>query len=243
MATKVPKSPGGVQQPITAQQQRTQRTQKTEKKPAAGKAALRAQITDTAATEQQSFTGQTIAGVTSPLTQMMWSGIELLAKKNGYTSPGQADPLSMLMSALGPTEKPDEALSKESRDATRRQFVSIGFEREKAGELVNLLAFVVAGLYTDPTHKKRSRENVIQHEIDNIRAGITDIKKSAYPEREQKLAKVLGDLMSYANDINKRTEGLQGKELPEPLKVAVERMRAVFAITSIISSHVLPSQS
>jgi hypothetical protein len=239
MATKIPKPAGGA----VAPQQRPLRAQKAEKKQSTSKVAERAQVVDSHGVDPHSLAGQTIAGVTSPLTAVMWSGIELLARSNGYNGQGQADPLSMLMSALGSSEKPEDALSKESRDASRRQFVSVGFEREKAGELVNLLAFVVAGMYTDPTHKKRSRENVIQHEIDNIRAGITDIKKTPYPEREEKLAKVLGELFSFADDINKRTEGLQGKELPEPLKVAVERMRAVFAITSIISSHVLPAKS
>lgn len=226
------------------QRQEAGRTRGTEKKAATGQSKATEQKTglDVEGIDPRAFAGSTINGVQSPLTELVWSGVQQLAERNGWAG-GQAHPMAMLMSALGSTEKPDDAFSKESRDATRRQFVSIGFERSKAGELVDLLAFVIAGLYTDPGAKKRSRENLIQHEIDTIRSGITDIQKTPLPEREAKLAKVLKDLLSRTNQLKQRTEGLKDKELPDALKVAPDRIRAAFSAVSIIHSHVIPQNT
>lgn len=225
-------------------QQLTGRTGKSEKKGATDKTKKSdqtRQANDVDELDPRVFAGSSINGVDSPLRNVVDLGIAQLAEK--YYGGAQAHPLAMLMSALGPTDKPDDVFSKEARDTARRQFVSIGFDRDKAEKLVNYLSFVISGLYTDPGAKRRARETLIRHEIDKIRAGITDIQKTPYPEREEKLAKVLKDLLTRTDQLEARTKDLADKELPEALKVPVQRIKSAMAAVGIITAQVLPPRA
>jgi len=241
MTTKRLRGNGGGSGQITTQQQgrigktkekgATEKTRKTES----------TKQLDVEGIDPQVFAGLSINGVDSPLRSVVDQGVAQLAEK--YYGGAQAHPLAMLMSALGPTDKPDDVFSKEARDTARRQFVSIGFDRDKAEKLVNYLSFVISGLYTDPGAKRRARETLIRHEIDKIRAGITDIQKTPYPEREEKLAKVLKDLLARTEQLEARTKDLADKELPEALKVPVQRIKSAFAAVGLITAQVLPPKA
>jgi hypothetical protein len=215
------------------------RTGRTDKKEKVGRPDSKRLTIESPATDQF-FADAKVASVESPLTALVWQGINELAKQNNWVGP-DANPIAKLFSALGPTERPDVTYLKDQRNQTRRQFVSLGFNTNQAGNLVDLLAFVAGG-FTDPMAKRKARENFIQHEIDSVRTAIGDILKKPLRDRDAPFAKLMQGLKERTEAVERRTEHLTGKELPEPLNVVVERLRAVNAIASIIAAHVLPQK-
>lgn len=178
-----------------------------------------------------------IAGKESPLTSVLWAGVDHLAALQGWE--GQQGSLQVLFTALGVNEAPEHAFSADSRKNATRQFVSLGFDREEAKKLVDLLAFVVAGLYTDPGMKKSTRELKIEHEVERSRKALVEILKAPLQAREAKVAKLGADLLGKADQLQTRLAEVPAKDLPSALKTVEKRVRAVFEIVNVVSQHAL----
>lgn len=209
------------------------------------KSQTQAQSVDTAPELQADFTDRvdprslpkSFGGQQSPLGGLIHSGFDILARLYGLD--GAQGALQLQLAALGGSEAPEAAFSAESRKSSTRQFVSLGFEREEATRLVDLLAFVVAGLFTAPGTKKSHRELQIQHEIDGFRRAVTEMRKSPLGERDSMLAKVGEQLLGKADQIGQRLKDSGAKELPRELELVENRIRAVFDIVEIVSRNVL----
>ncbi|MCK6548079.1 hypothetical protein L6R52_19670 [Myxococcota bacterium] len=171
----------------------------------------------------------------SPLTGLIYSGFDTLAKLYGLD--GAQGAVQLQLRALGGAEPPEAAFSQDSRKATTRQFVSLGFPREDAAKLVDLLAFVVAG-FTDPGAKKSHRELKIQQEIDGFRKTLAEMKKAPLDERESMLAKSGEALLGKANQVAARTSELPESALPDALKIVEQRVRSVFDIVKLVQANI-----